>query len=878
MNCNNKNNMNTEHPVLHRQLSKYVIKRDGTIQEVQKEKIAERIQGLADNLGNTIDVRLITNNVHAQLRDKNQHTSEIDELTAEICSNMSTKHPNYNKLAGKILVSNLHKETPSTFSGAMLHLHAPHLYNRHGQLIKDVLDEKSKDTNDIKDDTKTKSTRKTRKIDIPDGFFQKRFIRAVIKHRNTLDSAIEHVRDYELDYFAVRTLIRNYLMKNSTGDTGKVVERPQYMLMRVAVTLYPTNISQAIRMYKLYASRKLIQASPTLFNAGYHNPQLSSCFLLDMKDDSIEGIYDTLKQCAMISKEAGGIGLSIHKIRARNAIIKSKRRKGTGIIPMLRNFNETARYVDQGGKRPGAFAVYIEPWHADIFDFLNLRKNHGAEHSRCRDLFLGLWIPDLFMQRVKENGKWSLFSPDEAPNLHDVYGDEFNQLYYKYEQEGLAMKTIDAQKLWLAILDAQVQTSQPYILFKDACNSKSNFKHTGIIHSSNLCTEVLLPTNKNEIGVCNLASISIKEFVNPETRTVDYDGIRQTAYWATDALNKVIDINYYPVKEAKTSNRRHRPIGIGVRGMDDARMMLRMTADSKEYLDFNSDVLEAMYFGACQRSVELAKKHGHYESFPGSPASQGILQFDMWGVKPSSDNKWDWDSLKQDVKNYGMRNSQLISLMPTASTSQITGALESFEFLTSNMYVRRTRAGEFMIVNPYLAQDLQDLNMWTPDVIENIKIHDGSIQHIEDLPQDIRELYKTVWEISNRTAIDLARARSPWVCQSQSLNLYLYSPSVDKMTSMLFYAWEQGLKTGMYYLRRGEAASAIKFTVDPTAANRYTKTITSSKSSSPHKISKRVKRQITVNDNDDDDDQSLLSHSNLPVQSCDLNGECVSCQ
>jgi ribonucleoside-diphosphate reductase alpha chain len=584
------------------------------------------------------------------------------------------------------------------------------------------------------------------------------------------------------------------------------------MLMRVSVGIHGDDIQAAIETYNLMSEKWFTHATPTLFNAGTPKPQLSSCFLLTMQDDSIDGIYDTLKQCAKISQSAGGIGLSIHNVRATGAYIKGTNGTSNGIIPMLRNFDMTARYVDQGGgKRKGSFAIYLEPWHADIFEFLQLKKNHGKEELRARDLFYAMWISDLFMHRVEENGEWSLFSPDEAKGLEDSYGEAFEKLYEKYEQEGKARKVVKAQDLWFEILEAQIETGTPYILYKDHANRKSNQKNLGTIKSSNLCTEIMEYTSKDEVAVCNLASISLSKFVK-EDRTFDHDKLYEITKVATRNLNKVIDVNYYPVEEARTSNMRHRPIGLGVQGLADAFVMMRLPFESEEAQRLNSEIFETIYFASMEASMELSHADGPYQTYKGSPVSKGIFQFDMWGVTPDS-GRWDWYELKQKVKKHGVRNSLLVAPMPTASTSQILGNNECFEPFTSNMYVRRVLSGEFIVANKYLMHDLISLGLWDEGMMNKIKAENGSIQNIAEIPANIKELYKTVWEISQKTIIDMSADRGAYICQSQSLNIHLMNANFGKMTSMHFYAWKKGLKTGMYYLRTKAATDAIKFTV-----------------------------------------------------------------
>jgi ribonucleoside-diphosphate reductase alpha chain len=627
------------------------------------------------------------------------------------------------------------------------------------------------------------------------------------KNAALLDSSIIYDRDFSYDYFGFKTLEKSYLLRID----GKVAERPQQMLMRVAVGIHMDDMEAALETYNLLSEKWFTHATPTLFNAGTPKPQLSSCFLLTMQNDSIDGIYDTLKQCAKISQSAGGIGLSIHNVRATGSYIKGTNGTSNGIIPMLKVFNDTARYVDQGGgKRKGAFAIYLEPWHADIFEFLDLKKNHGKEELRARDLFYALWIPDLFMKRVEENSTWSLMCPNECPGLADCYGDDFEKLYEKYEREGRARKTIKAQELWFEILESQTETGTPYVLFKDHANRKSNQKNLGTIKSSNLCTEIMEYTSNDEVAVCNLASIALPKFV--VDGKFDHKQLLEVTKVATKNLNKIIDINYYPVPQARNSNMRHRPIGLGVQGLADAFIMLRMPFESDEAQGLNRDIFETIYFGALTASMELAKKYGPYETFKGSPISKGIFQFDMWGVEPKS-GRWDWNGLRKEIKQHGVRNSLLLAPMPTASTSQILGNNECFEPYTSNIYTRRVLSGEFTVVNKHLLKDLIRLNLWNEGMKNKVIKSNGSIQNIPEIPQHIKDLYKTVWEIKQKTIIDMAADRGAFICQSQSLNIHIQDPNFGKLTSMHFYAWKKGLKTGMYYLRTKAAADAVKFTV-----------------------------------------------------------------
>ncbi|QMU30829.1 ribonucleoside-diphosphate reductase subunit alpha [Adhaeribacter radiodurans] len=759
-----------------------VIKRDGRRESVKFDKITARIEKLCYGL-NMIYVSPIE--VAKKVIDgiyDGVTTVELDNLAAEISASLTTKHPDYAILAARIAISNLHKVTAKSFSSTMKRLYTyedPKTGENASLIAKDVYE-------------------------------------IIRKNAALLDSSIIYDRDYNYDYFGYKTLERSYLLRID----GKIVERPQHMLMRVAIGIHKNDIDSALETYTLMSEKWFTHATPTLFNAGSPKPQLSSCFLLTMKEDSIAGIYDTLKNCAMISQSAGGIGLSAHSIRATGSYIKGTNGTSNGLVPMLKVFNDTARYVDQGGgKRKGAFAIYLEPWHADVFEFLELRKNHGKEEMRARDLFYALWIPDLFMKRVESNGDWSLFCPNEAPGLPDCYGKDFERLYEKYEKEGRARKTIKAQELWFAILESQTETGTPYMLFKDHANSKSNQQNLGTIKSSNLCTEIIEYTAPDEIAVCNLASLALPRYVKDENghKVFDHQKLYEVTYHVTKNLNKVIDINYYPVPEAEKSNMRHRPIGLGIQGLADTFIALRMPFESEEAAQLNKDIFETIYFAAMTASKDLAKKDGPYSTFEGSPISRGIFQFDMWGVTPES-KRWDWESLRNEVVEHGVRNSLLVAPMPTASTAQILGNNESFEPYTSNIYVRRVLSGEFMVVNKHLLKDLIGLGIWNDSMKNQIISANGSIQNIPNIPQNIKDLYKTVWEIKQKTIIDLSADRGAYICQSQSLNLHVQNPNFGKLTSMHFHAWKRGLKTGMYYLRTKAAADAIKFTVEKQAA------------------------------------------------------------
>lgn len=755
-----------------------VVKRDGRRESVKFDKITARIEklcyGLDPKFVNPVEVAMkVINGLYDGVS-----TQELDNLAAEIAATMTTRHPDFAKLAARIAVSNLHKTTSKSFSNTMKRLY---------QYI----------------DPKTGQNAP---------LISKETWKVIKEHAAELDAAIIYDRDFSYDYFGFKTLERSYLMKID----GKTVERPQHMLMRVAVGIHGDDIPAVLETYNLLSEKWFTHATPTLFNAGTPKPQLSSCFLLTMKDDSIDGIYDTLKQCAKISQSAGGIGLSIHNIRAKGSYIKGTGGTSNGIVPMLRNFDMTARYVDQGGgKRKGSFAIYLEPWHADIFEFLDLKKNHGKEELRARDLFYALWVPDLFMKRVENNEMWSLFCPNEAPGLADVWGEEFERLYTKYESEGKFRRQVKAQDLWFEILEAQIETGTPYMLYKDSANRKSNQKNLGTIKSSNLCTEIIEYTSPDEVAVCNLASIALPKFVT-EDRRFDHQKLYEITKVVTRNLNKIIDINYYPVPEARNSNLRHRPIGIGVQGLADTFIMLRMPFDSPEARGLNKDIFETIYFAAMEASMEEAKKYGPYETFKGSPVSKGIFQFDMWGVTPSS-GRWNWEKLKQEVKQHGVRNSLLVAPMPTASTSQILGNNECFEPYTSNIYTRRTLSGEFIVANKHLMKDLIDLGLWSETMRQKLIATNGSVQPIPEIPQHIKDIYKTVWEIPQKAIIDMSADRGAYICQSQSLNIHMSNPNFGKLTSMHFYAWKKGLKTGMYYLRSNAAADAIKFTLDKSA-------------------------------------------------------------
>lgn len=761
----------------------YVIKRDGRKEPVKFDKITARIQKLCYGLNpQFVDPIQVTMKVIQGIKT-GISTVELDNLAAETAASLTTRHPDYALLASRIAISNLHKMTKKSFSETMrdLYNYIDPKTNHNAQLIADDVME------------------------------------IISENAEILDSTIIYDRDFGYDYFGFKTLEKSYLLKIN----GKVVERPQHMLMRVSVGIHKNDIESVIQTYNFMSERWFTHATPTLFNAGTPKPQMSSCFLLTMKDDSIDGIYDTLKQCAKISQSAGGIGLAIHDVRATGSYIKGTNGTSNGIVPMLRVFNDTARYVDQGGgKRKGSFAIYLEPWHADIFEFLDLRKNQGKEEVRARDLFFALWVPDLFMQRVKEDGYWSLFCPNEAPGLSNVWGKDFVALYEEYEAKGAARKSIKARELWAKVVEAQTETGTPYLLYKDAANGKSNQQNLGTIRSSNLCTEIIEYTAPDEVAVCNLASIALPRFI--QNGTFDHNKLFEITYHVTKNLNRIIDRNYYPVEEARRSNMRHRPIGIGVQGLADAFILLRLPFDSAEAVKLNKEIFETIYYAAMTASKDLAKVEGPYETYEGSPVSKGIFQFDMWGVTPSS--RWEWDTLKEEVAQFGIRNSLLVAPMPTASTSQILGNNECFEPYTTNIYKRRVLAGEFTVINKHLLKDLIDLGLWNESIKDQVILANGSIQQIEEIPANIKELYKTVWEISQKTIIDMAADRGAFICQSQSMNLFVENPNMAKLSSMHFYAWEKGLKTGMYYLRTKAGAEAIKFTV-PTQAEQQLKPI-----------------------------------------------------
>ncbi|MEK9755981.1 MAG: ribonucleoside-diphosphate reductase subunit alpha [Bacteroidota bacterium] len=752
----------------------YVIKRDGRKEPIMFDKITARIRKLCYGFNELVDPVRVAMRVIEGLYD-GVTTSELDNLAAEIAATMTTTHPDYASLAARISVSNLHKNTTKSFSDTMRDLH---------EYVNPITGKKAP-------------------------LLSNEVYKVIKKNAELLDSKIIYNRDFGYDYFGFKTLERSYLLKIN----GKIVERPQHMLMRVSIGIHLDDIESAVDTYELMSKRYFTHATPTLFNAGTPKPQMSSCFLLTMQDDSIDGIYDTLKQTAKISQSAGGIGLSIHNIRSTGSYISGTNGTSNGIVPMLRVFNDTARYVDQGGgKRKGSFAIYIEPWHSDIFDFLDLKKNHGKEEMRARDLFYAMWVPDLFMKRVENNEEWTLMCPNECPGLYDCHGDEFDKLYLKYEKESKGRKSIKARELWEKILESQIETGTPYMLYKDSANRKSNQKNLGTIRSSNLCTEILEYTSKDEIAVCNLASIALPMFV--QNGEFNHKKLYDVTVRVTKNLNKVIDRNYYPVKEAENSNFRHRPVGLGVQGLADAFILLRLPFTSEKAKELNQEIFETIYYAALNASVEEAKKDGVYESYEGSPISKGEFQHNMWGVEDDDlSGRWDWKKLRKDVLKYGVRNSLLVAPMPTASTSQILGNNECFEPYTSNIYTRRVLSGEFIIVNKHLLNDLVELGLWNEDMKQDLMAANGSIQDIEGIPDDLKELYKTVWEMSMKDIIDMARHRGFFIDQSQSLNLFMEGATMSKLTSMHFYAWKSGLKTGMYYLRTKSAVDAIKFTL-----------------------------------------------------------------
>ncbi len=810
-----------------------VLKRNGKREDVSFDKITARVKKLCYGLDSKfVDSIEISKRVILGLYN-GVTTSELDNLAAETAASLAAVHPDNAILAARIAVSNLHKNTNKSFSETMEGLY---------QYIDPITNQKA-------------------------GLISDETIEVIRQNADRLDSAIIYDRDYSFDYFGFKTLERSYLLRMNK----KVVERPQHLLMRASVGIHGSNIDAAIETYNLMSEKWFIHATPTLFNAGTPKPQLSSCFLLSMTDDSITGIFETLSRCAKISQSAGGIGVSIHNVRAKGSYIKGTGGTSNGIIPMLKVFNDTARYVDQGGgKRKGAFAVYLEPWHADIHEFLELKKNHGKEEARARDLFYAMWIPDLFMQRVKDDQEWSLFCPNEAPGLCDTYGSEFEALYHKYEKEGKARKVIRAQELWFTILESQIETGTPYILFKDAANKKSNQKNLGTIRSSNLCTEIIEYTAPDEVAVCNLASISLSKFVSD--RIFDFKKLESVTRVITRNLNRIIDINYYPIPEAKNSNFRHRPIGIGVQGLADAFILMRMAFDSEAAATLNKQIFETIYYAAVSESCAMAKIDGPYQTFQGSPMSQGIFQFDMWNVNPT-ENRYDWNSLKQEVIKYGVRNSLLLAPMPTASTSQILGNNECFEPYTSNFYTRRTLSGEYMVVNKHLLEDLIKLGLWNSEMKETLMVQNGSIQNIPSIPQELKDLYKTAYEISQRAIIDMSADRGAYICQSQSLNLFMENVTFGKLSSMHFHSWQKGLKTGMYYLRTKAAVDPIKFTLSEKHQRKYVNIIDLPQTDN---LSNTVSHQYQQ------EEINTLIQSTSPIEnqeglSCTMEDGCLMC-
>jgi ribonucleoside-diphosphate reductase alpha chain len=768
----------------------YVTKRDGSLEPISFDKILNRIRKLGTEVGTQINYTELAIKVIDQIYNKIE-TTKIDELAGEQCTSMSTLHPDYAVLASRIIISNHQKNTTPLFSDAVEVLY-----------------------NTIDNDTNEKMN-----------ILSEDFWNTVQTHKEYLDSLIVHSRDYLIDYFGFKTLEKAYLLKSN----DKIVERIQHMWLRVAIGIHGNNMELVKETYDLMSLKYFTHATPTLFNAGTPRPQLSSCYLIAMEEDSIDGIFNTLKDCASISKYSGGIGLHIHNIRAKGSKIKGTNGKTDGIVPMLRVFNSTGRYVNQSGKRNGSIAIYLETWHPDIEDFLEMKKNHGDEEQKARDLFYALWISDLFMERIRDNKEWSLMCPNKCRGLTDVYGDEFTKLYEEYESKGYATKKIMARELWYKVLDAQMETGTPYLLFKDAVNKKSNQMNIGTIKSSNLCTEITLYSDEKETAVCNLASIALPTFVDPLTKKFDYEKLGEVTKVVTVNLNRVIDINFYPTEKTRISNMRHRPIGIGVQGLADAFILMDIPFHSEQAKEVNTKIFETIYYYSLQRSMELAKEYGVYSTFEGSPASQGVLQYDMWLKNNTYNNTiqvgseelaYEWDKLKEDIKQFGLRNSTLLAPMPTASTSQILGFNECFEPLTSNIYTRRTLAGEFVVVNKYLMRELIDMGVWNDKVKTNIIANKGSIQQLDFLSEHIRNKYKIVWEIPMKHVIDMSADRGVYICQSQSLNLWLEDPNYNTLTSMHFYSWKKGLKTGIYYLRRKAKHQAQQFTIEPEKRER----------------------------------------------------------
>lgn len=761
----------------------HVTKRNGQREEVSFDKVLKRLRILSHGLD--IDITEIASKVCSRIFD-GVHTTELDELAANICSSLVFENPDFGTLAARISISNHHKNTKASFVETMDDLYSyTDTLGNHRPIVSSSLHA------------------------------------ITYKYKNLLDSEINHQRDFEYDYFGFRTLQRSYLMKID----GHVVERPQHMLMRVAIGIHGDDIERALETYHLLSKRFFTHATPTLFNAGTQYQQMSSCYLVSIIEDSLEGIFDTIKECSKISKWSGGIGIHISDVRARGSRINKTNGVSSGIIPMLRVFNNTARYVNQGSKRLGSIAVYLEPWHADVESFLELRKNHGNEEERCRDLFTALWVPDLFMERVRDNMNWSLMCPSTCPGLADVWGEQFKELYERYEAEGLAVRTVKAQELWFKVLQAQIEQGTPYLLYKDHANAKSNQKNIGTIKSSNLCAEIIEVSSPEETAVCNLASLCLPMYVNADKKEFDFQSLHKVTKIVTRNLNKVIDCNFYPSEKARVSNFRHRPIGIGVQGLADVFIMIRLPFDSEGARKLNKEIFETIYHAAIEASCELAKDDGWYESFPGSPASHGLLQFDLWG-KTDEPRMWkDWDALKERVKTHGLRNSLLVAIMPTASTSNICGFNECVEAFTTNIFKRSTLSGEFIIVNKYLVKDLMSLGLWDAEMRRDLILNEGSVQDISRIPDDIKALYKTMWELKQKTILDLAIDRGQYVCQSQSQNVFLSEPNFQMLTSLHFYAWSGGLKTSSYYLRSHPAAKTQKFTIQPSGSNKSSKTV-----------------------------------------------------
>ena len=857
----------------------YVIKRDGKRERIDLGKVGKRIRTLSKGLKVNPDVisQKITDQIYPDVP-----TSHLDELGAQICAYLTTKHPDYGILSSRIIISNHHKNTSPSFSETM-----DALYQN-----KDILGQ-------------------------PSPLINKDLYKIIQQHKNKLNNIIKYERDYNLDYFGFMTLYRSYLLKVN----GKALERPQDMYLRVALGIHRNDFKEAIYTYELMSQGFFTHATPTLFNMGTQHEQASSCFLLQIEDDSINGIYNTLKECALISKTAGGIGLAIHNVRGKNAIINGTNGRSNGIVPMLKNYNATAEYVDQGGgKRKGSFAIYLEPWHSDIFEFIDLKKPQGSEDLRARDLFYGLWIPDLFMKRVERNENWTLMSPDECPGLHNVYGDKFEELYQKYEEEGRGRESVPAQKLWKRILESEEETGGPYILFKDHANRKSNQQNLGTIWSSNLCTEIIEFTDKDEIAVCNLASIGLPKFVNQETKKFDFEHLEEVTRVMVRNLNKIIDINYYPVEKCKTSNRKHRPIGLGVQGLSDVYAMLKYPFDSPEASKLNIEIFEHFYYAALKTSIDIAEKRngmiikykelsnmlkkdmsslqkkektelenilkvipeelerdeylGSYSSFIGSPASKGLLQYDLWGKEPSAEMKPKFDELKERIKRVGMRNSLLLAPMPTASTAQILGNNESCEPFTSVIYKRRTLAGEFIIINKYLITYLIELKLWNEDLKNKIISNEGSIQQIDEIPEEIRKIYKTAWDMSPKVIIDQASDRGAYICQSQSMNLWVSDLNSDKLSSMYFYAWKKGLKTGQYYLRSRRAVNAKKMTVGASSSSSSTEQ--NQNSSNSNSSSNSLSKPSRGRRRNEQPEHEIKEEENIPACRRD-NPDCLSC-